>query len=166
MAPIEKTDKRAHILTVAEQLFAEQGFDGTSVRDIAQGANVNLAMISYYFGSKEKLLEALIEEYLDQLARSADSSCAAQTQVLQETLRKVSRPLGGKPWNDRDELHDIDVVRPDLVLLVIKPQEILAQVLIRDRIFRQPVQQMGVVDQEQHRRPAVAARQLAEHSPR
>jgi len=62
MAPIEKTDKRAHILTVAEQLFAEQGFDGTSVRDIAQGANVNLAMISYYFGSKEKLLEALIEE--------------------------------------------------------------------------------------------------------
>ncbi|HEX2682493.1 MAG TPA: TetR family transcriptional regulator, partial [Ferruginibacter sp.] len=37
-------------------------FDGTSVRDIAQHANVNLAMISYYFGSKEKLLEALIEE--------------------------------------------------------------------------------------------------------
>jgi AcrR family transcriptional regulator len=62
MSPIEKTDKRVHILAVAEQLFAEQGFDGTSVRDIAQQANVNLAMISYYFGSKEKLLEALIED--------------------------------------------------------------------------------------------------------
>ena len=55
------SDKREHILTVAEELFGEHGFDGTSVRDIAQKAGVNLAMISYYFGSKEKLLEALIE---------------------------------------------------------------------------------------------------------
>ncbi len=54
-------DKREHILNVAEELFAERGFDGTSVRDIAQQAGVNLAMISYYFGSKEKLLESLIE---------------------------------------------------------------------------------------------------------
>jgi AcrR family transcriptional regulator len=55
------TDKREHILTVAEELFGYKGFDGTSVRDIAQTAGVNLAMISYYFGSKEKLLESLIE---------------------------------------------------------------------------------------------------------
>src|ERR1700754_2224856 len=54
-------DKREHILIVAEALFGEKGFDGTSVRDIAQQAGVNLAMISYYFGSKEKLLDAMIE---------------------------------------------------------------------------------------------------------
>ncbi|ESU19147.1 transcriptional regulator [Flavobacterium cauense R2A-7] len=53
-------DKQIEILQVAENLFAEQGFDGTSVRDIAKSANINIAMISYYFGSKEKLLEALI----------------------------------------------------------------------------------------------------------
>lgn len=57
----DKTDKKEHILTIAEELFGEKGFDGTSVRDIATSADVNLAMISYYFGSKEKLLEALIE---------------------------------------------------------------------------------------------------------
>jgi AcrR family transcriptional regulator len=62
MSPTEKVDKRAHILAIAEQLFADKGFDGTSVRDIAQLANVNLAMISYYFGSKEKLFEALLED--------------------------------------------------------------------------------------------------------
>ncbi|MES1161400.1 MAG: TetR family transcriptional regulator, partial [Bacteroidota bacterium] len=50
------SDKREHILIVAEELFGENGFDGTSVRDIAHKAGVNLAMISYYFGSKEKLL--------------------------------------------------------------------------------------------------------------
>lgn len=61
MNPVEKTDKREHILLVAEELFAGKGFDGTSVRDIAQLASVNLAMISYYFGSKENLLKELIE---------------------------------------------------------------------------------------------------------
>ena len=54
-------------MEMAEVLFAEKGFNGTSVRDIAEKANVNLAMISYYFGSKDKLLEALFSyrgEYL------------------------------------------------------------------------------------------------------
>ena len=54
-------DKRSQILSAAEELFADKGFDGTSVRDIAHKAGVNLAMISYYFGSKEKLFEALVE---------------------------------------------------------------------------------------------------------
>lgn len=57
---MDLNDKQIEILTVAEQLFAEKGFDGTSVRDISTIANINVAMISYYFGSKEKLLEQLI----------------------------------------------------------------------------------------------------------
>jgi len=52
-------DKQIQIMEAAEELFSEKSFDGTSVRDIADKAGVNLAMISYYFGSKEKLLEAL-----------------------------------------------------------------------------------------------------------
>jgi AcrR family transcriptional regulator len=46
------SDKREHILNVAEELFAEKGFDGTSVRDIAQRAGVNLAMIPIILGPK------------------------------------------------------------------------------------------------------------------
>jgi AcrR family transcriptional regulator len=56
----EFNDKQIEILNAAEQLFAEEGFDGASIRTIAKLAHVNIAMISYYFGSKEKLLEALI----------------------------------------------------------------------------------------------------------
>jgi len=55
-------DKRTHILEIAEEMFAHNGFDGTSVRELAKKAEVNLAMINYYFGSKEKLFEALIEK--------------------------------------------------------------------------------------------------------
>jgi AcrR family transcriptional regulator len=57
---MEFNDKQIEILQVAEQLFAEEGFDGTSVREIAKIANINVAMISYYFGSKEKLLESIV----------------------------------------------------------------------------------------------------------
>lgn len=56
---MEYNPKQLQIIEVAERLFASRGFAGTSVRDIAQEADVNVAMISYYFGSKEKLIEAL-----------------------------------------------------------------------------------------------------------
>jgi AcrR family transcriptional regulator len=56
---MEYSEKQVQIMETAETLFAEKGFNGTSVRDIAEKAHVNLAMISYYFGSKDKLLEAL-----------------------------------------------------------------------------------------------------------
>lgn len=54
-------DKKEHIMEVAVTLFAEKGYEGTSIRDLAQQADVNIAMINYYFGSKEKLFVALLE---------------------------------------------------------------------------------------------------------
>ena len=56
---MEYNEKQISIMEAAEKLFAGNGFSGTSVRDIAEAAGVNLAMISYYFGSKEKLMEAM-----------------------------------------------------------------------------------------------------------
>lgn len=56
----EFNDKQIQILQVAELLFAEKGFDGTSIRNIAKEAKINIAMVSYYFGSKERLLESLV----------------------------------------------------------------------------------------------------------
>lgn len=58
---MEFNEKQIQIIETAEKLFATKGYDGTSVRDIADEAGVNVAMISYYFGSKEKLMEALFE---------------------------------------------------------------------------------------------------------
>ncbi len=63
MIMTEYTDKQKTILDVAERLFAASGFEGTSVRDIAKEADVNIAMISYYFGSKDKLLQAIFARH-------------------------------------------------------------------------------------------------------
>jgi AcrR family transcriptional regulator len=56
----EFNEKQIQILQIAEKEFASYGFDGTSIRQISKLANVNVAMVSYYFGSKERLLESLI----------------------------------------------------------------------------------------------------------
>ena len=89
-------DKREHILIAAEQLFGERGFDGTSVRDIAQNAGVNLAMISYYFGSKEKLLEALI---------------VFRSEYAYGILEELNKDQSLSPWDKIDHLVEFYVDR-------------------------------------------------------
>ena len=55
----DKIDKKDHILDVAERVFSEMGFDGASTRMISGEAGVNMAMLNYYFGSKEGLFLAI-----------------------------------------------------------------------------------------------------------
>jgi len=64
MQEIKPPDKRDEILDVAEKLFAEQGFDAITVREISKAADINIAMVSYYFGSKEKLYEEVVNRKL------------------------------------------------------------------------------------------------------
>lgn len=54
-------DTRERILLAAEQLFAERGISSTSMRALTNTAGVNLAAAHYHFGSKEALLDAVIE---------------------------------------------------------------------------------------------------------
>jgi|SRR5215813_3451951 len=58
---VEDPEARAKIAAAAEELFAERGFDGAAIRDIARKAGVNGAMIHYYFGNKEGLYHAMLE---------------------------------------------------------------------------------------------------------
>ncbi len=60
-------DKQQKILLVAEEIFSKKGIDASSIREISKQAKINIAMVSYYFGSKEKLVEALFEMRLTKL---------------------------------------------------------------------------------------------------
>ena len=61
---MEKTDKKTDILNAAETLFSEFGYEGTSTRQIAKESGANMAMINYYFGSKEGVFIEIMEERL------------------------------------------------------------------------------------------------------
>ena len=54
------SDTRGKLLDAAERVFAEQGYDGTSLRDIATRAKLHLALSTYHFGTKEKLFEEVL----------------------------------------------------------------------------------------------------------
>ena len=58
----QKIDENAKekILNTAIKLFAQKGFDGTSIREICKSANINICMISYYFGGKQELYQEII----------------------------------------------------------------------------------------------------------
>ncbi len=60
-------ETREKILAATDQLFGDLGFDGTTTRDIAVVSGVNKALIHYHFGSKDELLEALLESYYERL---------------------------------------------------------------------------------------------------
>jgi TetR/AcrR family transcriptional regulator len=65
-------DCRTAIIASATPLFAEKGFNGVSVRELAAAAGVNISMISYYFGGKEALYAAVLNEQFATLQRVAE----------------------------------------------------------------------------------------------
>ena len=79
-------DTKTRILDAAEQLFMEHGFEATSLRQLTSAAGVNLAAVSYHFGSKEELFQAVLTRRLDPM-----------NQERIELLEKIQRDAGGKP---------------------------------------------------------------------
>lgn len=86
---------RALLLDTAERLFAEQGYEGTGVRQIAEQADVNLGAIHYYWGSKQALCrEALERRLVPVLSERTEriERVAAQRGGLAELLDASHRP--------------------------------------------------------------------------
>jgi AcrR family transcriptional regulator len=56
-------DTASRIVSAATRLFAQKGYEGTSVKDICEAADANIAAIHYHFGSKESLYRHIIEQF-------------------------------------------------------------------------------------------------------
>lgn len=78
---------RAALLRAGMQLFSKQGFDGTSLEQIARIARVNKAMVNYHFGSKEGLYEAILIQVLEPVGTQL-RDLAAQDRPPQGLLRE------------------------------------------------------------------------------
>ena len=63
----EQSETRERLLLQAERIFAANGYDGTSVRTITEAAGANVAAVSYYFGGKEGLYQAVFETLFDEM---------------------------------------------------------------------------------------------------
>jgi len=93
----EKNDKKEHILDIAERVFSEFGYEGTSTRFLAGKAGVNMAMLNYYFGSKDGLLKAVLDrristmrQYLQEIKDKPISSADKLMQAFDVYLNRIT----------------------------------------------------------------------------
>ena len=70
-------DRSHYILTIAAKMFREQGYDATSLRDIARAARVPVGSLHYHFNSKEELFESVYEESQRRLMVSVEGAIAS-----------------------------------------------------------------------------------------
>src|SRR5436853_3194781 len=68
--PKSDTTTEAKIKNAARAVFHKKGFAGTRTRDIAEEAGINLALLNYYFRSKEKLFDIIMLESLHGFVQS------------------------------------------------------------------------------------------------
>ena len=114
-------NSKQKILTSATKLFANKGLDAVSVREICKNANVNLCLISYYFGGKQELYNAIIQDLIEK-----------QTQYASTFMDMSKNPRELKKQEQIDLLFKIldkfidffySKISSDLILLLLKEQQ-------------------------------------------
>lgn len=130
---------RERLLEAATRLFARRGYGATSIRDIADEAGCNLALISHYFGGKEGLLREAIRagmrENAGELARAAAAPAPADPQArlrgaIDALLRRFDDARdGGLPIAVQELMHPGSPLAKELVPLARANVEQLAAIL-------------------------------------
>jgi AcrR family transcriptional regulator len=97
MRQSDADSSREKLIASAERLFADRGFDGVSVRDIANDAGVNSALVGYSFGSKEGLLSEVYTRHCEPLKRERarlleEYSKAPKGPALEQVIEAFIRP--------------------------------------------------------------------------
>jgi AcrR family transcriptional regulator len=132
--------KQILIMESAEKLFAEKGFAGTSVRDIADEAEVNLAMISYYFGSKEKLLEAIFRyrgEYIkmqleNMIQNKTMSSLEKMTILMDNYINRIMQQQCFHKIMAREQMMDVGGTTSKLIKQLKRTNQELVKKIITE----------------------------------
>lgn len=121
------TDTKEQIISVAERLFAERGFAGTTLRSVVSEAKVNLAAVHYHFGSKEELFRAVV-------ARLARPIVEQELALLNQLQAKSKVPSV--------EAILTALIKPNLEILAQDPETLLirAQFMGRCRTEPEPIQ--------------------------
>jgi AcrR family transcriptional regulator len=120
---------RDRIMKAAERLFAEKGYDGTSIRVIVAKARVNQAAINYHFGGKDGLYREVLRVAFrgmtqDQLAHAEDVKTLSREEALTAFIRRQLRPLMARDESSRHmRIFNWETVRPTPVLRSLVAEE-------------------------------------------
>lgn len=137
MAKNKNTEQK--IFDAATELFMEKGVDRTSVRDIASKAGINLALMNYYFRSKENLFDAiftnLVKENTKDLLQILDSDLG-----LEEKIRKYVDAY-------IDMLTTNPLLVPFFMAIIHRSQEKITQMKVVSNLYGTEIFSQQIVDE-------------------
>ena len=111
-----RTGTREQIRTLALELFAERGYDATSLREIAEQLGITKAAVYYHFKTKEELLASLVDDFLAEIdelvnwAQHQPATPATREQVLRRyhaLLNQRATPLARLLHEGQAALRDV-----------------------------------------------------------
>lgn len=137
---LDKT--RGRILEAAGEMFAERGFEATTVRDICQAAGANVAAVNYYFGDKERLyIEAVVQAHrwrLDQAQLPEwDTNTPPRKKLADFIETFFKRVLGGPDDTWRTKLVMREIMQPSHACAEVAQSNIRPQFEILQGILRE-----------------------------
>src|SRR5690554_4315612 len=87
MEPITTEEK---IIRAADKIFTQKGYAATRTREIAEEAGTNLALLNYYFGSKEKLFRNVVREKLRMLLSAMGPIASDENIPIDQKIKMIS----------------------------------------------------------------------------
>jgi AcrR family transcriptional regulator len=120
---------RERIMKAAERLFAERGYDATSIRAIVAKARVNQAAINYHFDGKDGLYREVLRSAFralteQQLEHADEMKAMSREAALAEFIRRQLRPLLGRDEYSRHmRILNWETVRPTAVFRKLLSEE-------------------------------------------
>ena len=142
------------LLTAACEVFAENGFKNTTVRDICNRAEVNVAAINYHFGNKEKLYEAVwensnraaVKKRMDELDLARTEDPEKRIRLFVKTLLRNILDQNRPEWDFRIVAHEMisptaafdkivdRAIRPGFLFLKELVQEMLGEDVPKEKV--------------------------------
>jgi TetR/AcrR family transcriptional regulator, regulator of cefoperazone and chloramphenicol sensitivity len=137
------SETRQRLLVAAGEVFAEQGFHNTTVRDICRQAGVNIAAVNYYFHSKEELYEAVcnysldlsINKYPPTLGITEDASPQERLHTFIRSFLFSMLEKGEPSWHEKlvtREMNNPTGTLDNMVETTIKPRNKIISAIVRD----------------------------------
>lgn len=121
MKKVKDENSKVRILEAATTLFAKKGFDGASIREICKAADVNLCMISYYWGGKRELYEGIIENLLEKQLEYSKGFLDLNKNPKEMSIKECSELLSSTMEKCVDFFYTN--ISSDLIIILLKEQQ-------------------------------------------
>lgn len=120
-----KPDARTALLNAAKKVFASKGYDGTTVKDLADEAGLNVSLVSYHFGGKEGLYRSCLTGFAE-----------ARIEAMERLLKapETSEELKLRLRLFAEEMTDVHIKDPDICTIVHRDIEYSSPIAVE--IFR------------------------------